>query len=209
MIRIACLHTAPSNVAVLEAAAAAIRPGALALSHTLRADLLADMEAAGGLTADIRARGSAAIDALLADHDGVLITCSSLGALANGASVQRVDAALARAAVRSGRAVTVLCASPTTVRPTTDLFAAAAVETGAVVDTRMVDGAWPLFRGGDVDAYLHRIAEAAAMALSDGADVVALAQVSMSGAAELVVDPRGRVLASPAAALQAWLDSVT
>lgn len=207
MIRIACLHTAPSNMAVLEAAAASLERDGLVLSHVLRDDLLSDMEAVGHLTAEIRAREQAAIAALLTEHDGVLITCSSIGTLADGHRVQRVDAALAAAAMRRGGVVTVLCASPTTVQPTTDLFAAAAAP-GARLDVRMVEGAWPAFRGGDVGRYHRMIADAAQAALANGADVVALAQVSMSGAADLVAAGQDQVLTAPRAALLALLDSL-
>lgn len=202
MIRIACLHTAESNVAVLDDAAAAIGGPGMALSHVLRADLLEDMEAAGALTPAIRARGEKAIAALLADHDRVLITCSSIGALADGRLVQRVDGALAEEAVRRGRRVVVLCASPTTVGPTTDLFATAAAASGAEVDIRLIEGAWALFCRGAGAGYFRAIAHAAAGAIAGGADVVALAQVSMSGAVALQPEFFHRILAAPQVALR-------
>ena len=202
MIRIACLHTAESNVAVLDDAAAAMGRSDMALSHVLRADLLEDMEAAGALTPAIRHRGEKAIEALLAAHDRVLITCSSIGALADGRLVQRVDGALAEEAVRRGRKVVVLCASPTTVGPTRDLFAMAAAANGAEADIRLIEGAWALFRRGDGAGYFRAITDATAGAIAGGADVVALAQVSMSGAAALLPEFSGRILAAPQVALR-------
>ena len=50
-LRIACLHTVDSNIAVFEAAARGLD---IVMSHHVRADLLSRAEAAGGLTADIR-----------------------------------------------------------------------------------------------------------------------------------------------------------
>jgi hypothetical protein len=65
----------------------------------------------------------------------------------------------------------------------------------------LVNGAWEYFKRGDVTAYHQRVADTAKGALRDGADVVALAQASMTGA-ELLCESH-RVLASPAAGLAA------
>lgn len=46
-LRIACLHTVDSNVAVFSAAAQGLD---VSLSHSVRSDLLSRSEAAGGLT---------------------------------------------------------------------------------------------------------------------------------------------------------------
>ena len=51
-MRIACLHTVDSNIAVFEAAASGL-PG-VTLTHHVRADLLKRAEAAGQLTDEIR-----------------------------------------------------------------------------------------------------------------------------------------------------------
>ncbi len=81
-MRIACLHTAESNVAVFEAA----RPDGVRLSHAVRPDLLAAAEAEG-LTAAIAAATVEALGAL--DGDAVLLTCSTLGPAAGPAGAQR------------------------------------------------------------------------------------------------------------------------
>jgi hypothetical protein len=140
----------------------------------------------------------------------VLLTCSSIGRAVEGLQdeavpVIRVDGALAEHAVADGGRVTVLYAAPSTAAPTGQLFAAAAVKTGADIDMRMVPQAWDRFSAGDFPGYFALIAEAADAAYLDGADVVALAQVSMAGAAELVRD--GPVpLTSPAIGLQAVIE---
>ncbi|MCW5722918.1 MAG: Asp/Glu racemase [Devosia sp.] len=204
-MRIACLHTAASNVAVLEAAAAAIGGADLVLHHAIRDDLLRDVEAAGGLNADVSARGRAIIERLLAENDAVLVTCSSIGALADGRRVIRIDQALAEEAVLRGRAVVALCASPTTVGPTTALFSSVASGTGVAIDVELIEGAWALFRSGETGGYFQAIASAAAAALAKGADMVALAQVSMSGAVDLLPQGQDRVLAPPQVALRTML----
>ncbi|MBL8838861.1 MAG: Asp/Glu racemase, partial [Alphaproteobacteria bacterium] len=115
--------------------------------------------------------------------------------------VLRVDSALAAEAVRGGGRVVVLCAVATTIAPTRDLFEKAAAATGARVELALVPGAWPAFRAGDVARYFALIAAAADRAYADGADVVALAQASMTGAAALCRN--GAPLTSPGAGLAA------
>lgn len=204
MMTIACLHTAAGNVAVFDAAC----PPGVMLTHTLREDLLKDAEAAGSLTAEITARTARALEALATRGvDAVLLTCSTIGPGAAEARapvpVLRVDAALAEAATRGGGKVVALCAVETTIAPTRAIFAEAAARHGATLDVRLVPGAWAAFRAGDQALYHRIVAEAAEAAFAEGADQVALAQVSMAGAVELT---RGRKpLASPRFGLAAAL----
>jgi hypothetical protein len=189
-MKIACLHTAQSNVAVFEAAC----PDGVSLSHSVRPYLLAAAEAEG-LTSAIAA---ATVDALRElEADAVLLTCSTLGPAAGAAGAMRADAALADAAVAAGGTVEVLCAAPSTLAATAELFGAAAGDTGARVTIRLVPGAWPLFHAGDHAGYAALIARDAE---ASRADVVALAQASMAPAARMTVRP---VLTCPQAALAA------
>ena len=189
-MKIACLHTAESNVAVFEAA----RPDGVSLSHAVRPDLLAAAEAEG-LTPAIAAATIEALGAM--DGDAVLLTCSTLGPAAGAAGAVRADAALADAAVATGGTVEVLCAAPSTLAATAELFGAAAGHTGARVVVRLVPGAWPLFHAGDHAGYAALIARDAE---TSRADVVALAQASMAPAARMTACP---VLTCPQAALAA------
>jgi hypothetical protein len=186
-MRVACLHTLGSNIAVFEAA----RPAGaeVTLRHEVRADLL-EAERSGSLTDEIAARTGEALRALAADADAVLLTCSTLGpavaGLADaGVPVLRVDAALASGAVRGGGRVVALCTAATTLGPTRALFENAAAGTGATVELRLVPGAWDAFKAGRTAEYHAMIAAAADEAFRDGADKVALAQASMAGAAAL------------------------
>jgi hypothetical protein len=201
--RIACLHTAASNVTVFEAAAKGLD---VTLSHEVREDLLRAAEAAGGLTTEITRQTADALLSLTGGVDAVLLTCSTVGPGAAeaagraGIPVLRTDTALAEAAVAKGGKVVVLCAVATTVAPTRALFEAVAKGTPARVDVQLVDaGAWTAFRAGDVNTYFKIIAAACDAAFDAGADVVALAQASMTGAAALV--SKGSVLTSPAVGL--------
>jgi hypothetical protein len=189
-VRIGCLHTADSNIAVFDAAAQALGPDCPVLDHEVRADLLLAAERAGGLTSDIADRTRAALLALCAGNDVAVLTCSTLGPavedIESPIPILRIDASLAKQAVRGGGKVVALCAVESTVAPTTRIFLDAAHDTAAVIDVRLVPGAWAMFKTGDMKGYLTTIALAADRAYEDGAAVVALAQASMARASVLV-----------------------
>jgi len=202
-MRLGCLHTAAGNVAVLERAAGE-HPG-LALHHDVRPELLVAMIAASGLTPSIVHDVRRALERLASACDVVLLTCSSLGAVADEMAkaapkpILRIDRALAAAAVADGGRVVVLCTAPTSVEPTGRLFRKAASGTDARIDMRLLPDAWALYCAGDSAGYRRRVADAVADALDDGAARVALAQFSMADA----VAPSARVLTSPSIGLAA------
>lgn len=191
-MRITCLHTAESNIAVFDAAATALGIGSQVLHHAVRADLLAAVERAGKLTPDIAEQTRLALVALAQHCDAVVLTCSSLGPVVELAvahtrvPILRADEALAFAAVHAGGKVTVLCAIETTIEPTSRLFLRVARQAGASVEVQWVPGAWAMFKAGDLQGYLATVAKAADRAYVEGASIVALGQASMSGAASLV-----------------------
>ncbi|AJY41748.1 Asp/Glu racemase [Burkholderia humptydooensis] len=193
---IACLHTADSNVPLFEQAAAALgfAPGSLA--HGVRADLLAAAEraaaaagaAAFALPEPIVEQTRAALVALARDADAVILTCSPLGPSVDALAappkpVVRADAALARACAHAGARIAVLCAAPSSERPTRALFEEEARATGARLQVRIVPDAWARFHAGDAAGYRARLARAADAAYAQGFDVVAFAQTSMAIAA--------------------------
>ncbi len=198
-MRIACLHTAESNVAVFDAALAGLDRPDVELTHIVRADLLASAEAAGGLMPEIVEETRAALGSLEADFR--LLTCSTLGPSVDGLEgVARVDAALAREAVRCGGKIAVLYAVETTRETTRLLFEDVSKGTDAEIEMRLVAGAWDLFKSGDRASYFAVIAKAADKA-ADAGYRVALAQASMAGAASLT-QARPLPLSSPAAGLR-------
>jgi len=101
----------------------------------------------------------------------------------------------------------VLCAVETTLEPTARLFHKAALQSNAVVEVRLVPGAWRLFKAGDIDGYLATIAKAADAAYRDGMTRVALGQASMSAAA-VQVTAGPLPLTSAAAGLAAAMRAV-
>ena len=75
-MRIACLHTADSNVTIFNEAAISLRCDSLQLSHVVRSDLLAAAEDCGGLSKKIIADTQAAL--LSATHTGGTVECHAL-----------------------------------------------------------------------------------------------------------------------------------
>ena len=204
-MRIACLHTAESNIEVFEAALRELGRDDVTLRHEVRADLLLAAERLGEVTDAIKEETQAVLLALCADADAVVLNCSTLGEVAEGLGharvpVVRVDRALAEAAARAGGWIVVLCTAVTSIGPTTALFNEVAA--GRRVEVRLVVDAWAMFRGGDRHGYFAVIAAAAEAAYAEGASVVALAQASMAGAARLV-HGGDMPLTSPASALTA------
>lgn len=194
-MRITCLHTAESNIAVFDSAAKELGIALDVLRHEVRADLLASAEHAGGLTPAISSATQLELLSLARHADVVILTCSTLGPAVEGAAtnthspILRADEALASAAVTAcpaGGKIVALCAVDTTIEPTSRLFFQAAEGSKATVEVQLVSGAWALFKRGDLDGYLATIAKAADLAYLGGASLVALAQASMSGAAPLV-----------------------
>lgn len=208
MVRIACLHTAESNIAVFDAALHTTGLAGVELHHEVRADLLAAAEREGRLMPEIASRTAEVLRGLCVEADVVLLTCSTLGPAAVDAPVPilRVDAALAAEAVKGGGRVVALCAVETTVEPTRLLFEAAARTTGAEVVVRVVAGAWEAFKASNRDVYLTMIAHAASEAAQSGAARVALAQASIAGACDLIhtgIRPLNNPVTGLAAAVKA------
>ena len=203
--RIACLHTAESNIHHFDRAAEGLR---LDLRHKVRADLLRVAQSAGTLTPDLVAATAEALLELAGEADLVLLTCSTLGPIADHLDatvpIRRADRALAEEAVaeagwKGGGRVAILYTLPTTAQATGALFREVAKGSGIEIDLSLVAGAWDAFKADDQQLYTALIAAAADRAFSDGAAVVALAQASMAPAADLC---RGGVaLASPKASL--------
>jgi Asp/Glu/hydantoin racemase len=210
-MKIACLHTAHSNIDVFVEALRDLGRPDVVMRHSVRPDLLAAVERAGGLNSQIAIDTIAALHALSQQADAVILTCSSLGPVLRDAKgrmtvpILRADGALAAAAVADGGKVVVLYTVAVTEASTRAVFTQAASKSRATVELRLVPGAWDLFKAEDLDGYRAAIAAAADAAYADGAKTVAFAQASMAGAAKLC--RKGRPLTSPDAGLRAALVS--
>jgi hypothetical protein len=209
------LHTAQSNVTAIGALMAELAPD-IPIRHQLHADLLADAVKAGHVTEAV----ADGVRGRLAEAAGgaslVVCTCSTIGAVAEAADgtlpapVQRIDRAMAEAAIARGRRILVAACVQTTIGPTSDLIAKVAAEAGNAVEIRVVliDEAWPKMLAGDIAGYEAMIVDRLTKEAGD-AEVVVLAQASMAGAAPIAETKLGLpVLTSPrlgvSAAIAAW-----
>lgn len=196
------LHTSPVHVPVFDALRDRNHPGAV-LRHLVVPELLERARTHGpaSVAADVR-------DALAGADGPVLVTCSTIGAVAEdlapgpGRSVLRVDRPMAAEAVRTGPRIVVLAAVESTLGPTVELLEQEAAGRAVSIRTHLVAGAWERFAAGDTAGYLTRVARAAEAV--EGADVIVLAQASMADAADLV-STAVPVLASLATGLAAAL----
>lgn len=214
MITIACLHTAHSNIAIFDRALASIEDiPRIQLIHQVDTRLLPMAEQAGGITPDIIALTQAQISELSQRSDQIIVTCSTLGQVVDqlppaAVPVIRVDRVLAQHAVALGGRLLVLCAAPTTLKPTRDLFMHTAAGTATQIDVQLVEGAWQRFSAGDIESYHALIASALISDSAQTSRTVALAQVSMTGAELLVNRQEYQILTSPHACLQQVLASI-
>jgi hypothetical protein len=213
-VKIACLHTADSNIPIYEDAARELGLPAGILHHHVRADLLLTAERLGGVTTGIVAETADVLLRLSQDADAVILNCSTLGPASSKATaaaavpIIRADGVLAEEAVRAGGKVIVLCTVETTIGPTTTLFEAAAKAMGAEIEVRLIPGAWALFRAGDQAAYLASIAEAVKGTYGEGPTTVAFAQASMTDAARLLPASCARPMSGPTTALAAAISKI-
>ncbi|MBA0038279.1 glutamate racemase [Pantoea sp. BIGb0393] len=206
---IACLHTAASNIAIFDNAAHSLGMKNTALSHIVMPHLLAEAELTGGMTSQQQHKLEQLLHSLTPWFDAILITCSTLGPVADGFTavgsacpVYRTDGMLAdKVHSLSGKSL-VLCAAESTLAATRALFCPATLPAEQHPDVQLIPGAWTAFKAGQQEAYLQLIAQAVKNGRQQGADYVALAQVSMAAATTLFTHDE-RPLTSPHLALQA------
>jgi Asp/Glu/hydantoin racemase len=197
------LHTADVHVPTFRALRAELAPG-WADVHVVEPDLLTTARATG-ITADLAARVDARLHELAdAGADVIVCTCSSLGAYAEsrtadtGVPILRSDRPMAEAAVAAGRRIAFLVIE-SSLAPTRELLRSAATGETTLI-ARLCDAAFRLFEAGDLDGYAQAIA-AEVRAIAPEADVIVLAQASMTAAAELLADLAVPVLTSPRTAV--------
>lgn len=181
----------------------------------VREDLLLRAGQAGGVTKEI-AEETEQFLLEVADRgtDGILMTCSTLGIVSDQTQlnipITRVDRALARESFRQGSNILVLVAAESTVPATTQLFEteAAKASGNCAVQIETVEGAWAHYLNGDMAQYHQVIANAIASKLNRY-DKIALGQISMNPALNLLSGKTDQVLTSPELGLRAALRSIS
>lgn len=203
------LHTAPEHTATFDGLV--VRHGGLGAprSHRVVPELLRAAVERGTDDAEVRARLSEALAAFPDGVDHVVVTCSTLGGIAeelasaDGPTVTRVDRPMAEAAVAAGSRIGLGYSLESTVVPTTSLLWEVARDAGRAIDLDLIgcESAWKHFESGDLPRYLAEIADAIRLRARD-VDVVVLAQASMAPASELLRDTGVPVLSSPELAVR-------
>jgi Asp/Glu/hydantoin racemase len=146
--------------------------------------------------------------------DAVMVTCSSIGEGAAMARdlfdfpVFRIDEAMARKAVQSGRRIGVAATLRTTLEPTMRLIEQTAATAGREVEVvpSLCDGAFEAVIGGDVARHDSMLIESLHRLRAE-VDVVVLAQASMVRVIDLMQLSGGPpMLSSPELALRQMRD---
>jgi hypothetical protein len=187
---IMCLHTAASNITVFDTAARDLGISTNKISHLVMPHLLEAAEKTGGMSSDQRTDLNCFLQSLTPFFDAILITCSTLGPVADSfdgsrhhCPVYRTDKMLAEALKRRQGKSVVLYAAESTLNATISLFCS-----GESLEHHpeiiFVPEAWRAFKAGNQALYISLITEAVQHAYSNGAENVALAQVSMTPAVQ-------------------------
>lgn len=202
---LALLHTTPVTIPVFAEAARAELPG-MRLVNLLDDSLLADVIAAGEVTAAVDRRLRAYVEqAAVLGASAIMSCCSSIGDAMEriGESaplpVWRVDEAMAEEAVARGGRIGILGTVRTTMDPTIGLIERRAA--GATLVPVVVERAFDSLRAGDVADHDQRVRRALEE-LVGVADLVLLAQASTARVAAALTGFPLPVLTSPVSGLR-------
>jgi hypothetical protein len=190
-MRISFLHTINGNRRIFDDAASELGLPIAGFRHEVRPDLREAVQAAGEITPGLRAEANRCLLDLAAGADAVIVTCATLGPVADamhGADVPivRADKALAVAAANTGGRIVVLCAVESTIEPNRRLFEEPISDAATSVEIVHVESVWTCYKNGDLDGCFDAAAKAADKAYREGATVVAFAHPWMAPAAKLI-----------------------
>jgi Asp/Glu/hydantoin racemase len=199
------LHTADAHLPVFRALHAELAPAGRDV-HVVDPTLLADARP-DGLAPALSARIEGRLRELTgAGAEVIVCTCSTIGggterlAAAAGVPVLRGDRPMAEAATAAGSRIAVVYSVRSTLEPTRALLEESARGAVTIIPVPCL-AAWPAFESDDLAAYARMVAETARGAATE-ADVIVLAQASMTPAADLLTDLAVPVLTSPRSAVE-------
>ncbi|MBK0098338.1 glutamate racemase [Erwinia sp. S63] len=171
--------------------------------------LLAEAEQSGGMTQEQQQRLAQLLQSMGPWFDAIVITCSTLGPVADtfqpqksGCPVYRADRMLADHLHQMAGPALVLCAAESTLAATRLLFCPPTLTVEKQPQVALIPDAWAAFKAGDHQRYHTLIADAVKQGREQGAQHVALAQVSMAAAANSMSESE-RPLTIPQLALAA------
>lgn len=194
------VHTSAVHVARFDAVRDAIAPGT-ALRHIVRPDWLAQaME--HGITPDL----ADDVETTLRAAAPALLTCTTLGVLADTAGATRIDRPLMEQAAQIGGTLCLAYCLDSTADSSTALLSDCIAEAGTVAQIAplALPHAWAFFEAGDQAGFARTIAAGVRAHLAQHPDTraVILAQASMDVAAPLLHDIGIPVLTPAHLALQ-------
>jgi hypothetical protein len=200
------LHTSPVHIATFDALLAEHGLNT-PVRHIVAESLLAEAIATG-ITPILRDKVAQIVTDGVGE-DGILIcTCSTLGGIAEEAHPRalRVDRPMAERAVASGNRIVVMATVTSTLDPTRELLLDVVKNAGiplnkTTISTHFCQSAWAHFEAGNLSAYHQAIANDIPH-LATQADVIVLAQASMTPAADLCPDVSIPILSSPRLAVE-------
>lgn len=195
-MRISFLHTIDGNRGIFDDAAIDLGLSIADFRHEVRADLREAVQAAREITPELRAEANRCLLDLATGADAVVVTCATLGPVADGMQgadvpIIRADKALAAAAANAGGRIVVLCAVDAAIEPNRRLFEEHIRDAATSVEIVHVESVWSCYKSGDLDSCFGAAANAADKAYRDGATVVAFAHPWMAPAAKLIQAERG------------------
>lgn len=204
------LHTSPVHVDTFERLVKAI-DSSVKVEHVVSEVLLADAQRDGADDPSLITRVHKTMtEAATTGASIVVCTCSTIGGAAERTPTDghftpvRIDRAMADRAVKLGPRILVVAALESTLGPTTKLLEESAISLGAMIEIEhlVAEGAWSHFLHGDRTAYIEAVASAVNAAAPHAANVIVLAQASMSAAAEALGNLDIEVLSSPSLGVQ-------
>jgi aspartate/glutamate racemase len=184
---VAFIHTSPSMIPIFQTLAKELLPKATVF-NMVDESLLCDIIREGKLPAmTARRLVGHVLSAADAGADFIMVTCSSMGRAVEasramcGAKVFRVDEAMAKKAVETGRRVGVIATLPSTLEPTVALIRSFRGRDGKEVEvnSQVVGGAFEAVMSGNGAKHDALVGEAL-RGLSAKVDVIVLAQASMA-----------------------------
>ena len=194
--------------------------GEVRFHHILDSGLIADVVDAGGVTPLLEKRINALFDAAATTEADVIVsTCSSIGDVARKYAAEHpeenllsIDYPMAKYAAEKGKKVAVLATLSTTVEPSARLVQNLAREAGREVEIvkAVVPGAFEAMTHGDMKKATELVIKTA-KELCKGADMILLAQASMSNFKPALVETLGEsveFLESPASCAAYLKDSL-
>ena len=180
------IHTASIHIQTFDEIMAELAP-LLMINHVVDVSLLVHAQQFG-MDEILSANLTQQLEALTLQSKVIVITCSSIGALAedigslNGCVIQRVDRAMADYAVKQGGNILVLAALESTLNPTQDLLETSMLDMDHSVNLtfKCIEHAWQYFQNGDLTQYFACI-ERSLKLNENQFDLIVLAQASMAG----------------------------